>query len=86
MKSYYDPSPREIKVAVIGRRLMDIAATTPMKGLKDHEIGVYNRMATFGDTLTRFGAPFGPRNLEEVLKASGVSMEEAEKFMQLAKV
>lgn len=83
MKSYYDPTPNQLKAASIGRRLMDIAAQTPMKGLKDHEIGMYNRMATFGDTLTRFGEVFGPRNLKEVLDSSGVSLEEAQNFMKL---
>lgn len=84
MKSAYDPTPNEIKVAVIGRKLMDISVNMPMKGLKDEEIARSNRMSSFGDALTRFGSTFGPRNLKEVLKLSGVSMEEAEEFMQLA--
>jgi hypothetical protein len=83
MKSAYDPTPNEIKVAVIGRKLMDISVNMPMKGLKDEEIARSNRMSSFGDALTRFGSTFGPRNLKEVLKLSGVSMEEAEEFMQL---
>jgi hypothetical protein len=82
MKSAYDPTPNEIKVAVIGRKLMDISVNMPMKGLKDEEIARSNRMSSFGDALTRFGSTFGPRNLKEVLKLSGVSMEEAEEFMQ----
>jgi hypothetical protein len=83
MKSAYDPTPTEIKVASIGRKLMDISVNMPMKGLKDEEIARSNRMSSFGDALTRFGSTFGPRNLNEVLKLSGVSVEEAEEFMQL---
>jgi hypothetical protein len=62
---------------------MDISVNMPMKGLKDEEIARSNRMSSFGDALTRFGSTFGQRNLKEVLKLSGVSMEEAEEFMQL---
>lgn len=83
MKSAYDPTPTEIKVAIIGRKLMDISVNMPMKGLKDEEIARSNRMSSFGDALTRFGSTFGPRNLNEVLKLSGVSVKEAEEFMQL---
>lgn len=83
MKSNYDPTPNEVKAAVIGRRLMDISVNMPMKGLKDEEIARSNRMSAFGDALTRFGSTFGPRNLNEVLKLSRVSLEEAEEFMQL---
>lgn len=83
MKSYYDPTPNEIKLAGIGRRLMDIAATTSMKGLKDAEIGRYNRMASFGDTLTRVGAIFGPSKVQDILKTSGITADEATEFMKL---
>lgn len=83
MKSYYDPSNNQIKLAGIGRNLMDIAATAPMKGLKDEEIGRYNRMASFGDTLTRVGALWGPKNINEILKTARVTSEEATEFMQI---
>jgi hypothetical protein len=83
MKSNYDPTKNEILVAGIGRRLMDISVNMPMKGVKDDVIARSNRMSSFGDALTRFGTTFGPRNLNEVLKLSGVSKQEAEEFMQL---
>ena len=79
----YETSKNQIILGRIGRTLMDISANAPMKGLKDEEIGRYNRMATFGDTLTRFGTTFGPRNLEEVLKTSGISQKEAAEFIKL---
>lgn len=79
----HETTKNQIILGGIGRRLMDISANAPMKGLQDKDIGRYNRMATFGDTLTRFGATFGPRNLEEVLKASGVTRKEAEEFMKI---
>jgi hypothetical protein len=82
-RSVYDTTKTERMVGDIGRRLMDISVSTPMKGLKDEQIARTNRMSSFGDALTRFGTTFGPRNLEEVLKVSGVSKVEAEEFMQL---
>lgn len=79
----YETTKNQIILGGIGRNLMTIAATAPMKGLKDAEIGRFNRMASFGDTLTRFGTIFGPRNVDEVLKTSGVTRKEAEEFMKL---
>ena len=83
MKSPYDPTKTQVIVAAIGRKLMDISVNMPMKGLKDDEIARSNRMSSFGDALTRFGTSFGPRNLKEVLKLSGVTQAEAEEFLKL---
>ena len=83
MKNPYDTTKNERVVATIGRKLMDISCTMPMKGLKDAEIARTNRMSSFGDALTRFGTAFGPKNLDEVLKVSGVSKQEAEEFMKI---
>ena len=73
MKSAYDPTKNEMIVANIGRKLMDISVNTPMKNATAETIARSNRMSTFGDTLTRFGAPWGPKNLGEVLTTSGIS-------------
>ena len=85
-KTSYDPTKNEIVVANIGRKLMEIAAGTFMKGMDDEGIARINRMSSFGDTLTRFGAPFGPKNLEEALKVSRCTKEEASEFMHLGHV
>lgn len=79
----HETSKNQIILGNIGRRLMDISATAPMKGLKDDEIGRFNRMASFGDALTRFGSTFGPCSVDEVLNTSGVTRKEAEEFMKL---
>lgn len=79
----HETSKNQRILGQIGRRLMDISATSPMKGLKDDEIGRFNRMASFGDALTRFGTTFGPRSVDEVLNTSGVTRKEAEEFMKL---
>lgn len=73
----------QLILAQIGRNLMDMSATMPMKGLKDADIARSNRMSAFGDVLTRFGTAFGPRNLKEVLEVSGVTQKEAEEFLKL---
>lgn len=75
----------QILLAQIGRNLMKISESMPMKGLTDSQIARTNRMSSFGDTLTRFGATFGPRNLKEVLEIGGVSLEEAQEFIQIGK-
>lgn len=82
-KSYYDATPNQIILTRIGSKLMDISATTPMKGLSNEEIGRTNRMSSFGDALTRFGTTFGPKTIDEVLKVSGVTKAEAAEFMKL---
>ena len=81
--NYYDPTPNQLKLAGIGRNLMDIAANTSMKGLKDAEIGRFNRMASFGDALTRVGTVFGPSDVKEILKTSRVEINEAQEFMKI---
>lgn len=79
-----DTNPQTRKLASMGRTLMDISSTTSMKGLSDEEIGKTNKMSSFGDALTRFGTAFGPKNLPELLKASGVTAEEAKEFLAMA--
>jgi hypothetical protein len=75
----------QILFAQIGRKLMEISEGTSMKGLTDDQIARTNRMSSFGDALTRFGASFGPRTLKELLELAGVSLEEAQEFMALGK-
>lgn len=83
MKNAYGSSKNEQIIANVGRKLMNISESMPMKGLRDDEVARSNRMSTFGDALTRFGTAFGPKNLEDVLRVSNVSKKEAEEFMQL---
>lgn len=83
MKNAYGSSKNEQIIAAVGRKLMSISESMPMKGLRDDEVARSNRMSTFGDALTRFGTAFGPKSLEDVLRVSNVSKKEAEEFMQL---
>lgn len=83
MTNYYDPTTEQLILARIGRTLMDISATAPMKGLKDAEIGRYNRMASFGDALTRVGTVFGPSDLSKLLLTANVTVEEAQEFFKI---
>lgn len=75
----------QIIFAQIGRQLMSISETSSMRGLSDEQIARINRMNSFGDALTRFGATFGPSNVKELLKVSGVTLEEAQEFMAIGK-
>jgi hypothetical protein len=72
----YGDDPKTKQFATIGRTLMDISAKMKItKTTPDEEIAKSNRMAAFGDALTRFGTTWGPRNLAELLKDSGCSKE-----------
>lgn len=62
------------KLASIGRVLMDRAVTT-----KDDALS--NLMAKFGDALTRYGTPFGPRTPQELMKKTGISEEMLRKLL-----
>jgi len=80
----YSDNPQHKKLADIGRKLMDMSASMKItKNTPDSEIDKSNKMASFGDALTRFGTSFGPRNMQELLKTSRVSKEEALEFMKI---
>ena len=82
----YGDDPKTKMIADLGRRLMDMSAKMPMgKGVSDDEIAKSNKMSSFGDALTRFGSPFGPRNMKDLLKIARVTPEEAAEFIELAK-
>ena len=81
----YGDDPKTKMIADLGRRLMDMSAKMPMgKGVSDEEIEKSNKMSSFGDALTRFGSPFGPRNMKDLVKAARVTPEEAKEFIELA--
>ena len=73
----------QIKFARIGSKLMDMSETMPMKGLKDDDVSLVNKMSSFGDALTRIGTPFGPQNLKDVLTLANVTLEEAQKLVKM---
>lgn len=81
----YGDDPKSKAIADLGRRLMDMSAKMPMgKGVSDDDIEKSNKMSSFGDALTRFGTPFGPKNMKELIKAARVTPEEAKEFIELA--
>ena len=70
-----ETNPKYKQLAAIGRVLMDRAVTT-----KDDALS--NLMASFGDSLTRYGTTFGPRTPEELMKKTGVSKDMMLKLMK----
>ena len=79
-------TPQQKELARIGNVLMDISAELKIdKSTSDEEINKSMKMGAFGDALTRFGTTFGPQNLKDLLKASNVTPEQAQEFMELAK-
>ena len=79
-----EASPQEKKLADLGRRLMDISSKMPMKGLSDEEIGKTNKMSALGDALTRFGTAFGPKNIKDLIKATGLEPNEIQELLAMA--
>lgn len=69
--------PGAAKLAEIGRKIMDMAVTT-----KDDKMS--NLFSTVGDELTRFGAPGGARNIQELEKRCKCPMSLIEKIMKAA--
>jgi polyhydroxyalkanoate synthesis regulator phasin len=81
----YGDDPKTKMIVDLGRRLMDMSARMPMgKGVSDEEIEKSNKMSAFGDALTRFNTPMGPKNMAELIKKAGVSPEEAKEFLDMA--
>ena len=70
-------TPEQRKLANLGRTLMDQAAVT-----KDDDLS--NVMAKVGNELTNFGAPFGAKNLGELVKKTSVSAEVIQKLLAYA--
>lgn len=70
-------NPQLAKIAEIGRRLMDMAT----KHKDDLEA---NQMANLGNVLGDFGEPFGPKNLMDVVKMTGLDATVIKKLMAMA--
>tara|TARA_B110000503_G_C7158017_1_gene418238 strand:+ start:2440 stop:2895 length:456 start_codon:yes stop_codon:yes gene_type:complete len=73
----YEISSTQKKLANYGRILMDQAATTKDDGLS-------NIMAKVGNELTNFGAAFGSKSLDELVKKTGASPNVIKKLLAYA--
>jgi hypothetical protein len=80
----YENTEQSRKLAALGRKLMDMSATMPMKGASDDEIAKSNKMSALGDALTRWGTTFGPKNIKELVKASGLEPNEIQELLAMA--
>ena len=70
-------NPQLAKIAEIGRRLMDMSRT--------HKDDVEaNQMSNLGNVLGDFGEPFGPKNLMDVVKMTGLDAIVIKKLMAMA--
>lgn len=70
-------TPQQRRIANLGRILMDQAAT-----IKDD--GLSNMMAAVGNELTNFGATFGPRNMNDLVRKTGATEEVIKKLLAYA--
>lgn len=84
MNSSYDPSANSLVLASIGRKLMNISEDMINKNNNDDSaIRLANRMSSFGDAMTCYGAPWGPKSLDALLKLTGATKKEAELYMKI---
>ena len=63
-----DPKHREI--AGLGRKMIDMASK--MTGTDDNTLMMANALSRLGDTLTNFGANFGPKSMDDVVRITGM--------------
>ena len=70
-------TPQQVKLASLGRILMNQAVTE-----KDMELS--NTMSKVGNELSRFGALFAARSLAELVQKTGVSSTVIKKLMDHA--
>ena len=80
----YENDPQSRKLAALGRKLMDMSANMPMKGASDEEIDKSNKMSALGDALTRWGTSFGPKNVKDLVKVSGLEPTEIQELLAMA--
>lgn len=73
----FDLTPQQRRVASLGRVLMDQAP-------KVKDDGLSNLMAKVGNELTNFGAVFGPRNMQDLLRKTGTTEEVLKKLLGYA--
>lgn len=80
----YENDPQSRKLAALGRKLMDMSANMPMKGASDEEIDKSNKMSALGDALTRWGTAFGPKNVKDLVKATGLEPKDIQELLAMA--
>jgi len=69
--------PQHAKLAELGRTLMDMAAS--------HKDDVEsNQMAKLGSAMTEFGTSFGPKNLMDIVKMTGLKPDAIQKLVGAA--
>ena len=73
----FDLTPQQRKIVALGHILKTQAAT-----VKDDALS--NAMARVGDELTSYGATFGPKNLKDVAKKSGIGIPVIQKLVKFA--
>ena len=80
----YENSDQARKLAALGRTMMDISANMPMKGASDADIEKSNKMSSLGDALTRWGTSFGPKNVKDLVKTTGLEPKEIQELLAMA--
>ena len=65
MKTYFEATPQQKKLADIGRAMMDFSEEYGkihgLKGVTDNGLRTLNEMSQVGNMLAHFGAPYGTK-------------------------
>jgi len=62
-----------------------IDMSSNMTGTDDNTLMMANALSRLGDTLTHYGADFGPKSLQDVMKITGMSKEIIQSLINKAK-
>ena len=63
-------NPKHREIAGLGRKMIDMASK--MTGTDDNTLMMANALSRLGDTLTNFGADFGPKTMDDVVRITGM--------------
>ena len=60
-QSFFEATPQQKQLAVVGRAMMDMSERADCAGMKDQDFRLLNDLSHVGNMLTKIGMSFGPR-------------------------
>jgi hypothetical protein len=76
-------NPKHREIAGLGRKMIDMASK--MTGTDDNTLMMANALSRLGDTLTNFGADFGPKTMDDVVRITGMDKSVISALVKKAK-
>lgn len=79
----FNINPKHKAIAALGRKMIDMSSN--MKGTDDNTLMIANALSRLGEALDSFGATFGPKNMADVVKMTGMSQQVVQSLIKRAK-